>query len=95
MTLNQVISKADIDAVCFTFRAGSLYQRQRLRRFKFSVNDSTADSAAEANDDRGCHRSERCAGGDGEMVSATEDNSYTFSTGDFTFTDVEGTVWCR
>jgi hypothetical protein len=90
VTLNQVISRADIDAGNLTFTPGANANGAGYDSFGFSVNDGTTDSVASYTlivDVNGTNDAPTAAD---NTVMTSEDMVYTFTAADFNYSDIEG-----
>ena len=90
VTLNQVISKADIDAGLLTFIPQGEASGIPYDSFSFSVNDGTTDSAASYTMSIDVVAVNDAPTAANSTVSTNEDTDYVFSAVDFNFSDIEG-----
>ncbi|MCP3690415.1 MAG: tandem-95 repeat protein, partial [Gammaproteobacteria bacterium] len=92
VTLNQVITKADIDAGNLKFVPVANANGSSYDSFAFSVNDGTTDSASSYTltvDVTAVNDAPTAAT---NTVTTTEDTTYTFSASDFSYSDIEGST---
>ena len=90
VVLNQVITKADIDADKLIFTSPLNAHGKPYTTFQFKVSDGTDESAAAYTmtiDVDGQHDAPTAAN---NTVTTREDVAYTFAVGDFNFADVDG-----
>ncbi|MCP5008603.1 MAG: tandem-95 repeat protein, partial [Aestuariibacter sp.] len=89
VTLNQVITKADIDAGNLKFVPVANANGSSYDSFAFSVNDGTADSASSYTltvDVTAVNDAPTAAN---NTVTTNEDTTYTFSASDFSYNDID------
>ncbi|MCP4251864.1 MAG: hypothetical protein GY775_00390, partial [Candidatus Scalindua sp.] len=92
VTLNQVITKADIDAGNLKFVPAANANGSSYDSFAFSVNDGTTDSASSYTltvDVTAVNDAPTAAN---NTVTTNEDTTYTFSASDFSYSDTEGST---
>ncbi len=90
VTLNQVISRADIDAGNLTFTPGANASGVGYDTFEFRVNDGTLESASAylmTVDVNGINDAPVAAN---NTITVSEDATYTFTAADFNFSDIDG-----
>ncbi|WP_119344705.1 DUF4347 domain-containing protein, partial [Facilibium subflavum] len=90
VTLNQVISKTDIDAGLLVFTPAQDANGAGYDSFGFSVNDGTADSASSHTLSIDVTAVNDAPTAANNTVTTSEDTAYTFSANDFNFADVDG-----
>ncbi|MCB1764360.1 MAG: cadherin-like domain-containing protein, partial [Gammaproteobacteria bacterium] len=90
VTLNQVISKADIDAGLLTFAPAANANGNGYDSFGFSVNDGSADSASTYTMTVDVTAQNDAPTAANNTVTTNEDVTYTFAAGDFNFADIDG-----
>ncbi|MCP4252131.1 MAG: hypothetical protein GY775_01765, partial [Candidatus Scalindua sp.] len=89
VTLNQVITKANIDAGNLKFVPVANANGSSYDSFAFSVNDGTTDSASSYTltvDVTAVNDAPTAAA---NTVTTTEDTTYTFSASDFSYSDID------
>ncbi|MCP4253896.1 MAG: DUF4347 domain-containing protein, partial [Candidatus Scalindua sp.] len=92
VTLNQVITKANIDSGNLKFVPVANANGSSYDSFAFSVNDGTADSASSYTltvDVTAVNDAPTAAN---NTVTTNEDTTYTFTASDFSFSDIEGST---
>ncbi|MFI4848928.1 MAG: Ig-like domain-containing protein [Gimesia chilikensis] len=90
VTLNQVISRADIDAGNLTFTPGANASGVGYDNFEFRVNDGTLESASAylmTVDVNGINDAPVATD---NTITVSEDTTYTFTAADFNFSDIDG-----
>ncbi|MEQ8854829.1 Ig-like domain-containing protein [Gimesia sp.] len=90
VTLNQVISRADIDAGNLTFSPVANASGTGYDSFSFTVNDWTLDSAPSNTMTVDVTPVNDAPTAADNTVSTSEDTTFTFSAVDFNFSDIEG-----
>ena len=89
VTLNQVITKADIDAGNLKFVPVANANGSSYDSFAFSVNDGTTDSASSYTltvDVTAVNDAPTAAN---NTVTTNEDTTYTFTASDFSYSDID------
>ncbi|MCP5012902.1 MAG: hypothetical protein GY942_23235, partial [Aestuariibacter sp.] len=90
ITLNQVITKADIDAGNLKFVPVADANGTGYDSFGFSVNDGTVDSASTYTMIIDVTAQNDAPTAANNTVATNEDTTYTFSASDFNYSDVDG-----
>jgi VCBS repeat-containing protein len=90
VTLNQVISRAAIDAGDLTFDPVADANGNGYDSFGFKVNDGTAYSTAAYTQTIDVNSVNDAPTAANNTVATNEDTDYTFVTGDFSFSDIDG-----
>ncbi|MCP3690031.1 MAG: tandem-95 repeat protein, partial [Gammaproteobacteria bacterium] len=90
VTLNQVITKADIDAGNLKFVPVANANGSSYDSFAFSVNDGTADSTSSYTLTVDVTAVNDAPTASANTVTTNEDTTYTFTASDFSFNDVDG-----
>ncbi|WP_417386422.1 Ig-like domain-containing protein [Gimesia sp.] len=90
VTLNQIISKADLDAGYLTFTPVVNGSGTSYDSFSFTVNDGTTDSASAYTMTVDVTGSNDAPTASDNTVTMNEDTPYTFTAADFNFIDVDG-----
>ncbi len=89
VTLNQVIPVADLDANLLTFDPEAEANGASYDSFEFTVNDGTTDSVAPNTMTIDVTAQNDAPTASDNSIVTLEDNGYTFSAGDFSFSDVD------
>ncbi|MET0074000.1 MAG: Ig-like domain-containing protein [Candidatus Thiodiazotropha lotti] len=90
VTLNQVITKADIDAGNLKFTPVANANGAGYDSFGFSVNDGTVDSVASYSMTVNVTAVNDAPASANNTVTSNEDTTYTFTAADFNFSDIDG-----
>ena len=89
VSLNQVVSRVDIDAGQLRFTPQANANGAAYDSFTFTVNDAALDSTASATMTLDVSTVNDAPTGGNTTVTTAEDTTYTYSAGDFTFADVD------
>ena len=90
VTLNQVISKADLDAGNLTFAPVANANGSSYDSFAFVVSDGTLESSPASTMTVDVTAVNDAPTASGNTVTTNEDTSYTFTAADFNFSDIDG-----
>ncbi|WP_278465664.1 Ig-like domain-containing protein [Gimesia maris] len=90
VTLNQVISRADIDAGNLTFTPGANASGVGYDNFEFRVNDGTMESASPYLMTVNVNGTNDAPVATDSTITMSEDATYTFTSVDFNFSDIDG-----
>jgi hypothetical protein len=90
VALNEVITKADIDAGLLTFTPAANANGAGYDSFQFKVHDGTEYSAAAYSMTVDVTAVQDAPTAANNTVTTNEDTTYTFTAADFNFADVEG-----
>ncbi|QDV19553.1 Cadherin domain protein [Gimesia panareensis] len=90
VTLNQVVSRADIDAGNLTFTPASNANGSSYDSFGFTVNDGMVDSVSAYTMTVDVNGTNDAPTASDNTVTTSEDTPYVFSAADFNFSDIDG-----